>query len=176
MTETELAVVEKNEIVIRNRQYTCTLETDKIMTDEGYNREFECNTHKVPWVALYGAGFKPDLSTALASCSRMQEDAYAEEFIGTQYRMDKQVYYEIRKQLAGYIKQQMQKELQEFGASHAWEYWNKKAKSRKDRFIDLICKKTYQNSHPETDWGEDTICFDAIKQEDWGVPQTGTRL
>lgn len=168
MAATELAVIEKNEIVIRNRQYTCTLETDKIMTDEGYNREFECNTHKVPWVALYGTGFKPDLSTALASCSRMQEDAYAEEFIGTQYRMDKQVYYEIRKQLAEYIKQQMQKELQEFGASHAWEYWNKKAKSRKDRFIDLICKKTYQNSHPETDWGEDTICFDAIKREDWG--------
>ena len=168
MTETELAVVEKNEIVIRNRQYTCTLETDKIMTDEGYNREFECNTHTVPWVALYGTGFKPDLSTALASCSHMQEDAYVEEFIGTQYRMDKQVYYEIRKQLAEYIKQQMQKELQEFGASHAWEYWNKKAKSRKDRFIDLICKKTYQSSHPETDWGEDTICFDAIKQEDWG--------
>ena len=82
--------------------------------------------------------------------------------------MDKQVYYEIRKQLAEYIKQQMQKELQEFGTSHAWEYWNKKAKSRKDRFIDLICKKTYQSSHPETDWGEDTICFDAIKQEDWG--------
>lgn len=37
MTETELAVVEKNEIVTRNRQYTCTLETDKIMTDEEWN-------------------------------------------------------------------------------------------------------------------------------------------
>lgn len=166
LKETELAVIENNEIAARSNQYVCSLDPAKIITDSGYNEEFGCHDHSVPWVELYGAGFMPDFSTALASCSRIQEDSYVSEFIGNQERMDKQVYYEIRKQLADYIKQQMSKELEEFGASHAWEYWNQKAKSKKDRFIDLLCKKTYQISHPETDWEKDAVCFEAIKEEE----------
>lgn len=169
LKETELAVLEKNEIMVRSSQYVCSLDPGKAVTDTGYNKEFGCNEHSVPWVELYGAGFVPDFSTALASCSRTQEDSYVSEFIGDQTRMDRQVYYEIRKQLADHIKWQMQKELEVFGPSQAWNYWNEKARERKDRFVDLICKKTYQSSHPEVDWDKDIACIDAIEQETSGL-------
>ena len=168
LKETELAVIEKNEIAVRSSQYVCSLDPVKIVTDSGYNKEFGCHEHSVPWVELYGAGFIPDFSTALASCSHTQENSYASEFIGDQERMDKQVYYEIREQLADYIKWQMEKALEEFGPSRAWNYWNGKAKQKKKRFIDLICKKVYQAAHPEIDWGIDAVCMDAIKQGDSG--------
>lgn len=169
LKETELAIVEKNEIVMHSRQYTCSLDPAKVVTDTGYNQEFGCNEHSVPWVELYGAGFVPDFTTALASCSHTQENSYVSEFVGDQKRMDRQVYYELRKQLADYIKLQMQKELEAFGPSLAWNYWNEKAREKKDRFIDLICKKNYCSSHPDTDWGKDMACMDAIEQKTSGL-------
>ena len=174
LNETELAVIEKNEVAIRSNQYVCSLDPKKIVTESGYNKEFGLYDHTIPWVELYGSGFVPDFPAALRSCNRSIREQDGEssntipmiEFIGNQDRMDKQVYYEIRKQLADYIKKQMQEELDSFGTDKAIEYWLLKAKEKKERFIDLICKKTYQKSHPEIDWGKDAECLTSIEASD----------
>lgn len=79
-----------------------------------------------------------------------------------------QVYYEIREQFAEYIKVRMKEELEKFGKNEAREYWINKARGKKDRFIDLICKKTYLLAHPEADWGKDTPCLRIVKKKDCG--------
>ena len=162
---TELSVVEKNEVAVRSRQYVCNLDPERIVTDAGYNKEFGLYEHSTPWVGLYGAGFAPDFSKALAS---FYGNRHYAEFIGNTQRMDIQVYYEIREQLAEYIKARMKEELDRFGKDEAREYWTNKAKGKKDRFIDLICKKMYMIAHPEADWGKDTPCLEMVKKEDSG--------
>lgn len=167
----ELAEIQKNEIALRSIQYTCTLDPKIIVTENGYNERFGMNTHSVPWVELYGEKFIPDLEAALASFENEQDTSPMSEFIGNQERMDKEVYYEIRKQLADYIKNQMKREIDEhYNEPGAIEdYWIDRAIKKKNKFIDLICKKVYQTAHPEEKWEKDMECIDGIRQKDNGV-------
>lgn len=172
---TELAIIEKNEIAVHSNQYVCGLDPKKIVTESGYNKEFDLPEHSIPWVTLYGDGFVPDFSKALASFYKNMDPKakdtateYYPEFIGDAKRLDLQVYCEIRKQLAEYIRLKMKEELEKFGVDAAEEYWTNKAKLKKDRFIDLICKKVYQEAHLEVDWGEDNLCIENIETKSVG--------
>lgn len=135
----ELAVIEKNEIVQRTNAINLAFNYDMIMSGEALSEFTErdaCVDSKNKgqiFVDLYGNGFVFDadlLSTQKLLGEMPTHDLYGKiknryipEFIGSEGRLRAQAYCEIRKQLAGYIREKMYEEYISFGKMPAVDKW-----------------------------------------------------
>ena len=139
---TDLMVLNKSEIAVYNKEYSCDLSLQGIM-DGTYNKKYDMNDSGTFWVDLYGDGFVPEYTGLLSSLN-------GAEFLGDADKLDRENYRKIRIQLAEYIRKNMEKEYDDFGGKNAIEsYWMKQTVTKKDEIIDAICRYQYLREHPE---------------------------
>lgn len=132
----ELAIIEKNEIVLSHQNVNLNFSIDDILSgnalnefikeDLSYKEHFSAmNTGQI-FVDLYGEGFSFDVQELLSNKQNLLVDSsneYYPEFIGSETRLRAQCYYDIRKQLADYIRKQMKKEYISFGGINSVKNW-----------------------------------------------------
>lgn len=153
--KTALAVIEKNELVSLTNSIDLSFDYDKIMSGEALS-EFsnrrgpegelsyvEADNHNQLFVDLYGSGFEiqPDILSTQKLLSDGKEE-YVPEMVGSKYRLREQAYYEIRKQLAKYIKEKIYEEYKAFGGMEAVNEWfTSTVMKNRDRLRELAAKR-----------------------------------
>lgn len=134
--ETALAVITKNELVRSTNAVNIDFDYDKIMSGEildefksentpngEYSHVQACNAGQL-FVDLYGEGFQ--IKNDIFSTQKLltgEEGEYIPEFVGSEYRFREQAFYEIREQLADYIRQQILEEYKSYGGMEAVRKW-----------------------------------------------------
>ena len=119
---------------------------------EGVNQEM---------VDAYGAGFEISQDRILESNSsrRLIGDTNTDqEFIGTEERMRLAAYYDVRRQLAHYIRKQMQSDYDKFGGEKGMTKWYREELKKRMEKILRYCADAYRRKRPETnnvEYGED---------------------
>lgn len=148
--KTELAIIQKNEIVRHSNSIDLSFDYDKIMDgtslaefqptkeqrEKGYRSLVCAKGSGQIFVDLYGKGFqiKPDLLSTHKLIASGDYDCIP-EFIGTEKRLRAQAWCEIRKQLTDYIYEQMYLEYKASGGMKGIRKW---IKNQIDANIGLI--------------------------------------
>ena len=134
--ENALAVIEKSELAQITNSVNLEFDYNKIMSGEAFE-EFDrehrpdgersnvaaMNNNQM-FVDMYGKGFR--IQPNILSTQKLLTDGkeeYVPEFVGSEYRFREQAFYEIRKQLADHIREQMYKEYVAFGGIKAVDEW-----------------------------------------------------
>lgn len=169
--EISLAILKKNELFVQNNKYVCGLDMEKAITDRGYNEEFDICDAGLSLASEYGNGFKANVDGTLSTIAEnnVGGKAFYSEFIGDANRLDKEVYRNIRKQLAEYISEVMKKEYEDFGGwKGMFDYWyaelRKNQPQTKRIIIDAICSRMYHLAHPE--FVDKWASYSIIKREE----------
>ena len=154
-----LSVIDKTGLIeLTTEKLNIVFDTKKLLAGE-YDKTFSdghtFNGGGQMWVDLYGEGFVPSRKTlAMNSVSYLSsaqkykagndDNSTAQlqpEFIASKFKMQKQAYYEVRIELAEYIKAKMQKELDEFGGPAAVYAWLEEAlRSNKSNILASLKK------------------------------------
>lgn len=122
-------------------------DTGKVLAGD-YNARFDFDSggggffkgNNQAMVDAYGVGFKPDLTKVFYSTSskRLIGDSECRmEFVGDAKRFELRAYYEIRRQLANYIRKGMEKDYESFGGVEKLKEWYKD-ELRKSECIERI--------------------------------------
>ncbi len=134
--ENVLTVIAKSELAQITNSVNLEFDYDKIMSGEALD-EFDkehrpenerghvsaMNNNQI-FVDMYGEGFQ--IQPNILSTQKLLTDGkeeYVPEFVGSEYRFREQAFYEIRKQLADYIREQMHEEYVAFGGIKAVDEW-----------------------------------------------------
>lgn len=111
-------------------------------------------------IKYFGDGFQYDTEKTFArnnlqlttSTSETNDKPYVNEIIGNKSRMEMIAYYQARKQLAEYIKDNMYKEFQEFGGKDGVDAWYKNVvQSNYDNILNILIWHYINNTTQEYD-------------------------
>ena len=129
------------------------------MMDGSYNDEFKIHTsgHGQQLVNYWGGGYviktRPLSVTARTALSSGEDDETVHaEFVGSLEKMREQAYYEARRDLADYVRDQYQKELDAFGGLEAVEKWFCDAMRQNMPNMLPLLARLYSESKMSTDY------------------------
>lgn len=132
------------------------------------HEEYKFTNSKQIFIDLYASDFKIDMSKLLVDNSLLKlksgtadkDDVPQAEFVTTKKGFEEELYYEGRKQLANYIKEEMKKELEKFSMEFTGkpddracgEKWYKQvAKKNKDRIVRFLVQGYIKKLNGEKD-------------------------
>ncbi len=159
-TNNQLMIVNNSIIVNNHNSVDLTFDLEKVMNGN-YATEFHYGNDKYYketgtftnsnqlFVDLWGEGFAYDSSKIYETNSILRignsesTDSIPPEFVGTKQRMRLQGYYQIRKQLADYIRDKIHEEWINFGRTDAVEQWYFKCIQNNMKEIEKIIVKKY---------------------------------
>ena len=166
---TELAVINQSPIVQYHKQLDFEFDEKSILDGSAYNEVndivFATNRNQT-FIDLYSNGFK--IKPTILSTQIFLTDGqykYAPEFVGDGKKMKAQAYYEIRKQLADYIREQMRAEYDRYGGYKAVYNWFKENVRKSIPSLESLIKKKYL----AVEKGEDRFIDIGLYSGDFGV-------
>lgn len=122
-------------------------------------------------IKYFGGGFKYDATKTFArnnlqltaSASETKDTPYVNEIIGNKTRMEMIAYYQARKQLAEYIKVNIDKEFEAFGGKEGVTNWFRNlVENNYDNILNILINKYINNELLEYEWCLKTITSEGI--------------
>lgn len=146
---TAIIKVEDSSIAIKNRGITINFSTEQIMGKDEIFNDFKYDDI----IRLYGEGFKADTSEIYSNHNirNLIDDKNTSEvrpeYIGSKERIEKGAYYIIRKQLASYVRNNMEREFLDYGGLKKYKEWYHTALKENIHNIIAFCISTYLESY-----------------------------
>lgn len=133
----ELAVIQNNQIVVNHQNLNLDFDVKKVLDGSAlqefrgkglsHDETFNSGNYNQFLVDLYGEGFtfNPDdlYVTPNVKMLNGEVSSYPVEYVGSERRQRAQGYYIVRKQLADYIRKNIQKEYENFGGIKKVKEW-----------------------------------------------------
>lgn len=122
-------------------------------------------------IKYFGGGFKYDATKTFArnnlqlttSASETKDTPYVNEIVGNKARMEMIAYYQARKQLAEYIKVNIDKEFEAFGGKEGVTNWFRNlVENNYDNILNILINKYINNELLEYEWCLKTITSEGI--------------
>lgn len=165
--ETELIPYKNSSIMNTTKNLVLDINADDIKNGTKHEK-YKFSNLKQIFIDLYASDFKIDMSKLLVDNSLLKlksgttdkDDAPYAEFVTTKDGLEKELYYEGRKQLAEYIKKEMEKELERFSLEYTGKpddhncgekWYEQVSKKNKDRIVKFLVQGYVNKLNGEKD-------------------------
>lgn len=179
---TELIVMENTELAKIHKKINLNFDLDKILKNE-YDSEFlaengmnACHQNQI-FVDMYGNDFTFDINDILRIPNKKlltdKKEEYYPEFIGNEQQQRLQAFYVIRQKLAQHIRNNMKKELDNFGGIKEYQKWFEDAVlQNKNKIEEMIAERYFNDSFQRSGFGssDKEIFFNIYCEKDVNYP------